>query len=83
MMKLNIYDKFIKVIPIILTAKNPFLPERFVKRFSRYEEFLENSVDGLAISLDKEAKESLRKLPSILGEVSEKLPTMDDVLKTM
>lgn len=79
----KIHDKFVKVIPVISAANNPFFPERFVKRFYRYEEFLENIVDGLAISANKEAKESIRKLPVILGDVSEKLPSLDDVLKTM
>jgi hypothetical protein len=79
----QIYDKFGKVIPIISAMNNPFFPERFRKRFYRYEEFLENLVDGLAISVNKEAKESVQKLPSILKDMSKKLPTLDDVLKTL
>lgn len=79
----KIYDNFGKVIPVISAMKNPFFPERFRRRFSRYDEFLENLVDGLAISADREAKESVERLPAILRDASEKLPTLDDVLKTL
>jgi len=79
----QIYDKFGKVIPIISAMNNPFFPERLSQRFYRYEEFLENIVDGLAISVNQEAKESVQKLPSILKDMSKKLPTLDDVLKTL
>lgn len=79
----KIYEKFDKVIPSLLAEKNPFFPELFKKHFDRYDAFLENLVDGLAISSDPEARESVRKLPGILKDVSEKLPTLDDVLNTL
>ncbi len=73
----KLHDKFSEVVPIISSAKNPFIPERFKNRFSCYEEFLENIVDGLAISADREAKESVEKLPAILKDLSEKLPSLE------
>ena len=79
----RIYDKFGKMVPVISAARNPFFPERFRKRFFRYEEFLENLVDGLAISASREAMESVEKLPAVLRNVSEKLPTLDDVIETL
>ncbi|CAN2040179.1 hypothetical protein GMMP15_1590018 [Candidatus Magnetomoraceae bacterium gMMP-15] len=44
---------------------------------------MENIVDGLAISSDMVAKKSVEKLPAVLRDVSEKLPTLDYVLKTL
>ncbi|MCP4346948.1 MAG: hypothetical protein GY795_15650 [Desulfobacterales bacterium] len=79
----KIHDKFSKVVPMISSVKNPFIPERFKNRFYCYEEFLENIVDGFAISADREARESVEKLPVILKNVSENLPTLDDMFKTL
>ena len=79
----NIHNKLITMISLVSDAKNPYLPEGFRRRFIRYEEFLENMVDGLAISADREAKEYVERLPAILRNASEKMPTLDDMLKTM
>jgi|GEM_PF-2087537 len=79
----KIYERFGKVIPVISAMRNPFFPECLMKRFFRYEEFLENLVDGLAISADREAGESVGRLPAVLRDVSDKLPSLDDMLETL
>jgi len=78
-----IHYKFNKIIPLISTINNPFFPGSLSKRFCRYEEYLENLLDGLAISTDKEAKRSVEKLPDLLKDASKKLPTMDEILKDL
>ncbi len=41
-----------------------------MKRFFRHEEFLENLVDGFAVSADREAGASVGRLPAVLKDVS-------------
>lgn len=79
----KIHNKFIELLQVIEYSKHPFFPERLKKRFYYYDEFLENIVDGLAISADREATESMEKLPGLLADASEKLPTAEEFFKKL
>jgi len=79
----KIHNKFIQLLQVMEYSKHPFFPDRLKKRFHHYDEFLENIADGLAISADREATESIEKLPGILTHASGKLPTAEEFFKTL